>query len=660
MEMSSLTGAHQEILAAVCDTVVPAIDRADDADGFYARSASDVGVPPVLASMIETMPDEQRAGLVQLLEAIGEQGFVAASRRSREQMLRNLTLMGPEVAAGVEALAALTLFLHYGLPDERGQNPSWKTFGYPGPLSPPPQTAKPLKPLSPSEDTALEADVCIVGSGAGGGVMAGVLSEAGLKVVVMEAGGYFDEPDFTQLEIPAYQNMYWRGGPTPTADMNVSLLAGFCLGGATVINWTNSLRTPPWVREQWERESGLEGLSGSEFDRHLDAVWQRLGVNDRCSELNGPQQRMKAGAEALGWRFTLAHRNTDEQRYSYETAGYMGFGDQSGAKRSTVKTYLQDASDRGAVLVTRCWANRIVVSNSQAAAVEAVWSDPETGRSAEVTVHAPQIVVACGSLESPALLLRSGIGGPAVGQYLHLHPCTAAIGYYSEDLHAWKGAPHAGLVHEFENLEDGYGFLIEGAHYSTAIGASAVPMLGEPHKQLMSRYRHGGSLIALLRDRGYGRVTIDRAGMAVPSYSISDEVDLRNAHRGIDAQLRLHAAAGAQQIVAAAAGAPTWRWGDDLEAFARRVKRIPLGAGGWRLFSAHQMGTCRMGADPATSVAGPWGELHGVSGVWIGDASAFPTASGTNPMITNMALAHRNAEAIAAAARSSRAATVTV
>ena len=138
-------------------------------------------------------------------------------------------------------------------------------------------------------------------------------------------------------------------------------------------------------------------------------------------------------------------------------------------------------------------------------------------------------------------------------------------------------------------------------------------------------------------------------------YSITDELDLQITHRSIEAQVRLHRAAGAQRIVALAAGAPAWREGDEIGAFLQRIKRIPLRAGGWRLFSAHQMGTCRMGSDPSSSVAGPWGELHDTEGVWIGDASAFPTASGTNPMITAMALAHRNAHALAAAAQGSAA-----
>jgi choline dehydrogenase-like flavoprotein len=656
--MSELTETQREALIALCDTVVPAVAREQDPDGFFALRASDVGVPAVFEGMLQTMPADQQAGTLQLLDALADQGFAHTSLRSREQIMRNVSLMGPAAAGGISALCTATIFLHYGLPDATGRNPSWSTFGYPGPVSAPPGEPLdgPLETYTPPEgedEITLEADVCIVGSGAGGGVMAGRLSEAGLKVVVLEAGGKFEEPDFTMLEIPAYQNLYWRGGPTPTGDTNVSIQAGSCLGGGTVINWTNSLRTTPWVREQWEREHGLEGLAGSQYDRHLDAVWERLSVNRDCSELNPPQQRMQAGAERLGWRFTFADRNVDRQRYSYDTAGFIGFGDQTGAKRSTLKTYLRDAAERGAILVPRCWAERVITENGRAAGVSARYADPTTGRSAEVTVRAPQVVLAAGALESPALLLRSGIGGPAAGNYLRLHPCTALFGYYADDMQAWRGAPHAGLVHEFENVEDGYGFLIEGAQYTTAVAASAVPYTdGRRHKALMANFRHGASFIGLLRDHGHGRVTIDASGMAVPWYSLSDELDLRNTHQAIEAQARLHEAAGAQQILAVAAGMPTWRWGDELGPFIKAIQRIPLRAGGWRLFSAHQMGSCRMGTDPETSVAGPWGELHDTPGVWIGDASAFPTSSGTNPMITIMALAHRNAAAIAAAAPS--------
>src|SRR3569833_1504042 len=117
-------------------------------------------------------------------------------------------------------------------------------------------------------------------------------------------------------------------------------------------------------------------------------------------------------------------------------------------------------------------------------------------------------------------------------------------------------------------------------------------------------------------------------------------------HMGVEKIVRAHHAAGAHKIIPWAGGMPTWRSGDALERFLSRIARIPLRAGGRALFSAHQMGSCRMGADPATSVANPYGELHDTPGVWIGDGSAFPTSSGTNPMISIMALAHRTAEAI--------------
>ena len=166
---------------------------------------------------------------------------------------------------------------------------------------------------------------------------------------------------------------------------------------------------------------------------------------------------------------------------------------------------------------------------------------------------------------------------------------------------------------------------------------------------MMAKVRYGGTFIGLLRDRGHGRVDDRRDGQAVPYYDLTDELDMRNTHRAIDAQARLHAAAGAREIQPLAAGT---RSAGGTATTSTRPSRAGSASrcapGGFRLFSAHQMGTCRMGGDAQTSVADPWGELHDTKGVWIGDGSAFPTASGTNPMITIMALAHRTAEAIAA------------
>jgi choline dehydrogenase-like flavoprotein len=647
-----LNPSQREVLAAICDTIVPAIDRAVDADGFWGRKATDIGVDAGIAELMATLAPEQAAGLAELIDALGMQGFASASQLSREQLLRNVSLMGALAAGGVQALVGMTLFLTYGAPDPTtGQNPNWRTFGYPGPISAPPAVDKTIVPVVPDGDElTLEVDVCIVGSGAGGGVIAGELSARGCKVVVLEAGGYFNESDFNQLELWAYQNMYYRGGPTPTADMNVTLQAGATLGGGTVVNWTNCLRTSPWVREQWAREHGLEGLDSADFDRHLDAVLHRISANADCSDFNGPHQRMRDGAQQLGWSFKTIVRNADPSSYTPETAAYMGFGDQSGSKQSATKTYLQDAFDAGAEIVVHCHADELLVEGGHAVGVRASYADPVSGRTAQVLVRAPHVVVACGALESPALLMRSRLGGPAVGDFLRLHPCTAVYGLYDEDQRAWWGPPQAGLVDQFAAAEDGYGFLIESAQYAPALVGSALPFTGpRAHKELLEQARYGATFIGLLRDHGHGRVTIDPNGEPIHLYSLEDELDVRNSHRAIDAQARLHEAAGAKEIFSLAAGLPAWRRGEDIGAFIASAHALPLRAGGQRLFSAHQMGTCRMGLDPQTSVAGPWGELHEAAGVWIGDASAFPTSSGTNPMITVMALAHRTAEAIAAA-----------
>jgi choline dehydrogenase-like flavoprotein len=645
-----LSDAQRAVLTAVCDTVVPSLPRDRDPEGLWGRKASDLDVDAGAAQLISEIPDpELRGGLLQLIEALGDQGITRApSQESREQILRNVALSDPRAAAGVGALINMTLFLHYGAPDPTtGQNPNWKTFGFPGPASAPPEVEKPLRIHEPegAEET-LEADVCIVGSGSGGSVIAAVLAQSGLDVIVLEAAGYFNESDFNQLELPAYQQMFWRGGPNPTADGNVSLVAGTTLGGGTTINWTNCLRTRPWIREQWAKH-GLEGVDGPDYDRHLDTVLERIGANDGCSDLNGTQQRLREGTEALGWSFETIVRNTDSASYTPEMAGYLGFGDQSGSKRSADRTWLADAQEHGARFLTYTRATKVLTEGGRATGVEAVWQTPD-GRGAKVTVRAPRVVVACGSLESPALLLRSGIGGPATGDNLRLHPSSVVGAAYGTDQQAWWGPPQAGLCDEFADTGEGYGFLIETAQYAPGLIGSATPWIsGADHKQRMEEFPFTGTFISLTRDRGNGRVDVDANGEAVPTYPVSDELDLANLRHGIEVQIRLHEAAGAHQIGPLAEGAPTWRRGDDIEAFIAGVKRIPFRAGGYKLFSAHQMGTCRMGADPKTSVAGPWGELHDTKGVWIGDGSAFPTSSGTNPMVSIMSLAHRTGQAIA-------------
>jgi choline dehydrogenase-like flavoprotein len=642
-----LTDAHRAVLRALADTVVPSLDRPEDPTGFWRLSGSDLQADAVIGEGLLHLPEDQRAGVFALLDGLHVLGFATGSRRECEQMIRDVSLMGAQPAAGMNRLMSLMLAVAYAGPDpQTGSNPMWAGFGYPGAPGIEPGGGEACQPLVPDgPETVLEADVVVVGSGAGGGLIA---AQAGLDVVVLEAGGNFNEPDFAGLELPAFQQLFWRGGPTPSADYNISLLAGSTLGGGPTVNWSNCLRTPAHVREQWAREFGVEDVEGSDFDRHIDAVWTRLGVNERCSDLNGPHERMREGAAELGWSFKILSRNADPACYSPDTAGYIGMGDRSGAKLDVRRTYLRDACQAGARVIVRCRAERVLTEDGRAAGVLATFADPQTSASASVTVRAPRVVVACGSLESPALLLRSGIGGPAVGRYLHLHPVTAFLGLHAEPQHPWLGGPMTAMVDEFGDIEDGYGFLLQGVQWANSIIAGAAAHAsGEELKETMARLQNAAWFIGLQRDRGYGSVTIDAAGDAVVCYALTDEVDLRIARRSIEAQIRLHAAGGAQEIVPFAATATRWRAGDDLDAFIAAMQRIPFAAGGHKMFSAHQMSSCRMGSDPATSVANPWGELHDTPGVYVGDASALPTATGVNPMISTMAVAHRTAEAIA-------------
>ena len=648
----TLSEIQRDTLKQVCDTFVPSVDVPDDPSGFFARPASALMIPEAIEQQLASgaVPEDQLDGLRQLLDGLAAQGFNEAPLAAREQILHGFMDADPGALAGLSAFRGLTLMLFYGMPD----NPNWAAIGYPGPRATPPSADEAPKTISvtrPSAaDLTLTADAVVVGSGSGGGVVAGELAKAGKDVVVLEAGGYYNEADFNQLELWAYEKLYRAGGVAQTADGSLVLMTGSNLGGGSTVNWTNCLRTSDWVRDEWEHEHGLEGLTGRDYDRHLDAVWKRLQVNDHCSDFNGPSLRMKEGCDRLGWDFRTITRNADRKRYDADLAGLMGFGDVTGAKLGTLKTYLQDAADAGARFVVNCAVQRVLVENGRAAGVEGTYLDDE-GRRASVVVRAQTVVLAAGALDTPAVLLRSGIGGPAAGDYLRLHPASAMPAVYDEPQKAWWGPPQTALSAEFADVGDGYGFLIETAHASPAVTGSSVPWVtGQQHKEYMAQAPVTSSLVLLIRDRGHGRVTIDGAGNPVHTYDMhGDAVDVKNFRRGLAELARLNEAAGAQEIYTLHRKLTRWSraTGEDIEVFAKRAHDGALDPYEHATFSLHHMGSARMGKDPATSVADPWGQLHDTPGVWIGDASAFPSASGTNPMITTMALAHRTAANIA-------------
>ena len=646
-----LTDSQRGTLAAVCDTYVPSID-ADTHDpierDFLGRAATDMGIPAQIeAMMADSMTPEEIAGVAGLLDALAEHDFAELPVETRTQILLDTAAADPEAKHGLQSLKALTLLLFYALPDEHGHNPNWEAIGYPGPISAAPSAEDAPKTIQvhdvEGDEATLTADACIVGSGAGGSVIAAQLAEAGKEVLVLEMGGYRNEQDFNQLELPAMQELYYGAGLAASEDGSIAVLAGSTLGGGTVVNYMNCIRTPEAIRREWAKH-GLEGLDDPSYEtNHVDAVAERLGANTEATKQNGIHQKLMAGLDAAGLEHRPIVRNAtldDDPQY----CGYCSFGCQQGCKRSAMKSWLQDASDAGARCVVECYAHRILVKDGRARGVEATVTR-EDGSTTKVTVAAPTVVVACGAVESPALLLRSAIGGPAVGKNLRLHPAYVVIGTYDDPIDGWSGQIQSLVSDAFDDLYDGCGFLVEATSVQPGLTSAAVFSWqdGRRHKEAMQALWWQAPFITVARDHGSGEVVLSDLGLPVVRWGLHDEIDRKLAVRSQVELAKLHRAAGAQEVFTSHSAGLRWGHGEDFDAFLAEVEAASYEPHDVACFTAHQMGSCRMGSDPTSSVADGRGELHDVSGVWIGDGSAFPTAPGVNPMVSIMSLAHRTA-----------------
>ncbi|MGH2606919.1 MAG: GMC family oxidoreductase N-terminal domain-containing protein, partial [Anaerolineales bacterium] len=415
------------------------------------------------------------------------------------------------------------------------------------------------------------------------------------------------------------------------------------LGGGTVVNYTTSFRTPDHLRREWALAGGLGFLTGEDYSRSLDAVCDRLGVNVDHNLPGIRDALMARGLEALGWHVGRMPRNVQGCTQD-DACGYCGFGCTCGAKRSTLKTYLQQAFDNGARMLVECAVERVVLEKGRAAGVEAV-----TRGGHRVTVRARRVVVCAGAIESAALLLRSGVDGP-VGENLRLHPVTAVWGLFEEEVRPWTGTIQALYSDEFADLDDGYGLKFEttGIHPLFLTYATAWTG-GREFDAAMVRLPHMSPIGVLLRDRYGGRVTVNRAGTPVVHYQVST-YDQRHIRRGVEGAARVLQAAGAREVTSSQREPVAFLRGgaSSIEDWLRRVDRVGYGPNQTVYFSWHQMGTCRMGSSRATSVVGETGEAYTVKDLYVADGSLFPSASGVNPMITIAALAHHVAGAIEA------------
>ena len=658
-----LSSGERTTLEALCNAFLPSLEaEAGDDPGLFAADAASRNVARRIEDTIAILGEGERGRLRLFLKLLNQPLFIAFqhgrpskfSALSRDDAERVLLSLGSsrlaDLRSGFQAVRRLANFHYYSASNGESPDPVWEGIGY-RPSSNPPATPPALQITRISSDTTLECDACVIGSGAGGGVAAAKLAAAGMKVIVLEAATDWQSADFDQREEPGTRELYLDRGTTATRDLSLSLLAGASIGGGTTVNWQTSLRTPDSVRAEWAANSGCEHFVADSFSASLDAVCGRIAVSTAESVVNPNNAALRDGCTALGYDWSPIERNS--AGCDVEQCGNCVYGCRHGGKQSTAVTYLADAQASGTRIIARCRATRLVIENGRVKGVDAIVAGD--GARHAIRVKAGIVVAACGSLHTPALLLRSGVRLSHLGKNLHLHPTTGMGALFSHRIAAWEGPPQTIVCNEFASLRDGYGFRIETAPAHPGLLALATPWTGaRQHRRQMQTSARKALLIVLVRDRSTGTVSVDGEGRPLIDYKpgAGEQAMLRE---GMAQAARILGAAGAegiQTLHTAPLSTGTTGGGDrghhpDIDALCAAIARSRAGDNHLGVFSAHQMGTCRMGRTASSAVCNERGEVFGVGGLFIADASAFPGSCGVNPMVTIMALAHHTASRIA-------------
>jgi choline dehydrogenase-like flavoprotein len=483
-------------------------------------------------------------------------------------------------------------------------------------------------------DQVIDCGAVVVGSGAGGATMAAELAGAGVDVVMIEEGGYHPTESFTSASVQALRTLYRDGGGGMTLGRPSVLYAeGRCVGGSTVVNGGMSWRTPPRVLARWAAAGNVAAISAEDMEPYFATVESRLSVALQDPQTIGrDSELLKAGADALGWNIVPNRRN---QLHCAGTNNCNN-GCPTGAKRSMLLTSVPRALSRGTRLFAGCRVERITRSGAAATGVEARFRRPDGGPGPALTVRARVVIVAGGSVQTPALLLRSGLRSASgqLGRNLAMHPNAFVIAYFGEEVTGWHGVHQAFQIREF--FDDG--IILTANNLPPPMLAAMLPGYGRELGDLMAGYNNVVTAGPLVEDTGTGRVrNVPGLGPQV-FYRLTDQ-DAARLLRGVELTAEVMFAAGARRVLLPFDGAPP---ADSLREvrglLARPVPRRAL-----RLYSIHLMGTARMSEDPRRGVTGSFGEFHGMTGLFVADASLFPGPIGLNPMETVIALAIRNA-----------------
>lgn len=498
------------------------------------------------------------------------------------------------------------------------------------------------------EDLELSCDVCVVGSGAGGAVLAARLAAAGLSVVMLEEGGAFGRADFRMQEREAYRDLYQERGLRGTDDLAITVFQGKAVGGSTLVNWTTCFRVPDDVLVHWRDRHGVEGLGPEVLAPHFEAVEERLSITTWPEALANENNRvLLEGCRRLGWEVNPLRRNV---RHCANT-GYCGMGCPVDAKTDMHLTYLPDALERGMTLLTRVRAERIEVRGDRATGVVGWAMDPATDRPTgrRVRVRAQAVSCSAGALNSPMLLLRSGLDDGKVGRRTFLHPTVAMVALFDREIRPFYGAPQSIGSHQFAQRGEGkMGFFLETPPIHPMLAATAYPAFGVEQQAFLSQLAHVQGLISLSID-GFlpgdvgGRVSLGRGGKMCFDYPVRGALE-ESFRASCVAMARIQLAAGAREVRSLHRQPVVVRSEKDLP----KLEAAPYGALRHAIFSAHQMGGCAMGEDPARAVVDSRLRHHRIRNLHVVDGSVFPTSLGVNPSETIYALAHWAAEHVAA------------
>lgn len=482
-------------------------------------------------------------------------------------------------------------------------------------------------------------DVAIVGSGAGGAVLAKELAEKGLDVVVIEEGDYFTTKDFVGPPIERIMRFCRSGGATSTiGKVQITLPIGRTVGGTTTVNSGTCFRAPRRVLSSWESDFGLVGIDYESLEPYYRRAEKVINVRPVPWELLGPNGWITHyGSRSLGYTGGPILRNIT----SCHGAGQCAFGCPTDAKQAMHLSYLPRAWRAGARIYARTRAEWISFEKGRASGIVARFLDDRDRPLGRLVVRAKVVAVACGAIGTPLFLLKNRIANASaqVGRNLSIHPATGIAGWFGDKIYGWRGTLQPYYV---DSLFDTNGVMLEATNSVPSVTGNVFPGYGLATKEMFAAFPYMATLGLLVADTSVGRVRRGPGGDPIITYALNDR-DTKNLYAGLALAAEILLAAGALQVTPGIPGLETVSGPEGVA----ELREGRGGARGLKLTAFHPTGTARMGADPGSSVVDGWLEAHDTRGLYITDGSVFPTCVGVNPQVTIMALATRTADRIA-------------